>query len=171
MKKTKVQELAALAGMEKLPVQELLSICFLQAEQAIAFRAAWVLEHIEATYSDRFLPFFPEFVRRLPEQHNLSCQRHFTKILMHFTSPKAREAYQAAWAAIPDREAVVEVVFEWLIDPKTPVAIRVNCLDILLNLREEFPWIRDELQAQIEFYLRDGSPAMQSRGRKILRQV
>ena len=62
-------------------------------------------------------------------------------------------------------------MFEWLINLATPVAVRVNCLDILLNLRNEFPWIKEELQAQIEFYLRDGSPAMQSRGRKILRQV
>ncbi len=166
--KAKVQELADLAGKAEFSVHDLLQLCFLKEKPALAFRSAWVLEHVAAQYPELFLPCFPEFIKRLPEQDNLSCQRHFTKILMLFTGPKALPQYNVAWAAVPDHEAVVEVVFEWLINPATPVAVRVNCLDILLHLSDEFPWVREELQAQTEFFLKNGSPAMLSRGRKIL---
>ncbi|MEJ8802185.1 hypothetical protein [Pontibacter sp. H249] len=168
MKKTKVQELSYLAGADKLSVQELLDICFLKEQPAIAFRAAWVLEHIEEHYSECFLPVLTIFLKRLPEQKNQSCQRHFTKILMHISSPKASTAYKSAFTEIAVREQVVEVVFDWLINPATPVAVKVNCLEVLFNLSTDLSWIKEELLAQTEYYLRDGSPAMQSRGRKIV---
>ncbi len=160
-----------MAGAEKLPVSEILTACFLTAPPTVAFRAAWVLEHIAVYYPERFLPYVPLFVQRLPEQQNPSCQRHFTKILMHLSSHKASEACRKALASIANQECIVEVIFDWLINPKTPVAVRVNCLDILLNFSGTFPWIKGELQAQTEFYLQNGSPAMLARGRKILRQL
>ncbi|WP_299820656.1 hypothetical protein [uncultured Pontibacter sp.] len=171
MKKTKVQELAALAGADKLPVQELLDLCFLHKQPAIAFRAAWVLEHIEVYFPELFLPILPTFLKRLAEQSNYSCQRHFTKILMHLSSLKASMAYKDAFAALADHEQVVEVIFDWLINPATPVAVRVNCLEVLFNLSTKFNWLKTELLAQTEYYLRDGSPAMQSRGRKLVQQL
>lgn len=171
LKKNQVQELVFLAANGELPVHDLLDSCFLREKSPVAFRAAWVLEHVEVSAPSLFLPYFPEFIRRLPEQKNQSCQRHFTKILLHFTRPQASHTYKQALAAIPDWEPLVEVVFEWLINSQTPVAVKVNCLEVLLYLSIEFPWIKEELQAQTEFYLRDGSPAMQSRGRKILKAV
>lgn len=166
--KTKVW---ALAGEAELPVSDLLDTCFKKESPAIAFRAAWVLEHVTEQHPERFLPYFPQFVQRLPEQQNYSCQRHFSKILMQFSNPKASAAYREALASITDREKIVEVIFDWLINPKTPVAVKVNCLEVLLNFSHIFPWIKDELQAQTEFYLKDGSPAMLARSKMILRQV
>jgi hypothetical protein len=171
LSKTNVQQLAALAGEGKLPVSDLLDISFWKEAPTIAFRAAWVLEHAALSYPDCFLPYFPGFIGRLAEQQNPSCQRCFTKILMHLTSPKAPAVYREALASITDQEGIVEVIFDWLIHSETPVAVRVNCLDILLNFSHTFPWIKEELQAQTEFYLQDGSPAMLARGKKILRQV
>ena len=171
LSKPNVLQLAAYAGEAKLPVSDLLGISFRKDAPTIAFRASWVLEHAALSYPDCFLPYFPEFVQRLQEQQNPSCQRCFTKILMHFSSPKAPVACREALASIADQESIVEVIFDWLIKPQTPVAVRVNCLDILLNFSHTFPWIKEELQAQTEFYLQDGSPAMLARGKKILRQV
>src|SRR5690606_7339623 len=119
-----------------------------------------VLEYIATRAPQRFLPVFTEFMTRLPGQQNPSCQRHFTKILMVITGPKAPPAYQEAYAAA-DREQLVETVFGWLINPQTPVAVQVNCMDILFNLTAEFGWIGEELQNQVEFLLRDGSAALQ----------
>lgn len=171
LSKTNVQQLAALAGEAKLPVSDLLDISFWKDAPTIAFRSAWVLEHAALSYSDCFLPYFPGFISRLAQQRNPSCQRCFTKILMHISSPKAPAACRETLASIADQESIVEVIFDWLIKPETPVAVRVNCLDILLNFSRTFPWIKEELQAQTEFFLQDGSPAMLARGKKILRQV
>lgn len=168
--KVQVQVLAAQANSGKLSVQNLLPLCFLEHSPAVAFRAAWVLEHVAYTFPKQFIPHLPDFIRQLPDLHNPSCQRHFTKILMCCANPDAKPIYKAAWRSIPDHEVVVETVFEWLINPATPVAVKVNCLDILVYLQAEFPWVKDELKAQIEFLMKDGSPAMLSRGKRILKR-
>lgn len=169
--KKRAQELATLAGEGKVPVSALLGFSFLKESPALAFRSAWVLEHVEVYFPECFLPYLPEFISRLPEQQNPSCQRHFTKILMHLTSPKAPEKYKKAFGDIKKQESIAALVFDWLINPSTPVAVKVNCLDILFNFSHTFAWIKEELQAQTEFYLQQGSPAMLARGRKILRQI
>ncbi|WP_299988619.1 hypothetical protein [uncultured Pontibacter sp.] len=168
--KVQVQELAAKSNSGKLQVKDLLELCFVKHTSSVAFRAAWVLEHVAYSFPKQFTPHLPTFIAQLPEQHNLSCQRHFTKILMCCANPEAKPVYKAAWRALPDRSVVVETMFEWLIQTRTPVAVKVNCLDVLVYLQDEFPWIKDELKDQIEFLLKDGSPAMRSRGKRILKR-
>ncbi|WP_257658889.1 hypothetical protein [Parapedobacter lycopersici] len=160
-------ELVALGETGTLSVTTLHRLCYTPERSPVAFRAAWVLEYIATRAPQRFLPVFAAFMTRLPDQRNPSCQRHFTKILMVITGPKAPPAYQDAYATT-DKEQLVETVFGWLINPQTPVAVQVNCMDILFNLTAEFGWIGEELQNQVEFLLRDGSAALQSRGRKII---
>lgn len=168
--KRQIQELAAITNSGKLSVQQLLAFCFSKQDRSVAFRAAWVLECVAYSFPKQFLPYLPVFTDTLPAQHNQSCQRHFSKILMCCANPEANPLYKAAWRALPDREPVVETMFEWLINPRTPVAVKVNCLDVLVYLQPEFPWVKDELLAQIEFLMKDGSPAMLSRGKRILRR-
>jgi len=167
--KSYVLDLAALGEDSGVPIASLHELCY-EKNPTVAFRAAWILEYLAARDHQRFLKVFDDFMDRLHQQRNPSCQRHFTKILMNITHPKAPPAYQEAYRQT-DRERLVETVFGWLIDPATPVAVQVNCMDILFNMRREFPWITDELKQQIRFFLRDGSPAMQSRGKRILENL
>ncbi|SIT73739.1 hypothetical protein [Pontibacter indicus] len=168
--KLQIQELAAKTNSGKLSVQQLLVFSSSPKDRSVAFRAAWVLEYVAYTFPKQFLPYLPAFVDKLPAQHNQSCQRHYSKILMCCANPDANPLYKAAWRALPDREPVVETMFEWLINPRTPVAVKVNCLDVLVYLQPEFPWVKDELLAQTEFLMKDGSPAMLSRGKRILKR-
>ena len=89
---------------------------------------------------------------------------------MHITSPKAPAKIQEKLSEI-DLEPVVEQLFDWLIDPKMLIAIKVFATQALFNLRERYPWITEELANQIRFLMRDGSAAIQSRGRKLLAQL
>lgn len=165
--KIKVPALIALGDDATISVALLHEVCFYEKNDSIAFYAAYVLEYIAYRHPDRFVPVFDTFVSRLPGQKNFSCQRHFTKILMAITHPKAAKPYQEAYSRV-DRDQLVETVFGWLIDPRTPVAVQANCMDILLNMSAEFEWIAEELKHQIEFLMLDGSAALQSRGKKVL---
>jgi len=69
------------------------------------------------------------------------------------------------------QEQIIEITFDWLIDSQTPVAVKVNCMDILLHFGKEQPWIPDELSSQVQFLLKDGSAAVQSRGKRILKKL
>jgi len=139
-------------------------------DKAKAFRAAWVLESIAAHYPQWFTPYANTFLATLKTQKNPSCQRHFTKILMFMTARNASVLYRQALADA-DRERIVETVFEWLIHPDTPVAVAVNCLDILVYFIKEFDWISEELEHQILMRINQGSPAMDSRGKRILKKL
>lgn len=172
MSKVKTQDLAGIAANEGFDLNDLLDLCFVRPA-AIAFRAAWVLEHIDSKYPERFMPIFPRFVQRMPEQGNESCQRHFTKILMSYTDARAsaERKMQYSRLTMAQREELVACQFDWLVNPKTPVAVRVNVMDILYNMSHDFPWIKEELASQIKFFLRDGSAAMQSRGKRLLAKL
>ncbi len=163
--KTKVEKLAGLAVKAKDSIEQILGLTF-RPEQELAFRAAWILEHIFLANPTGFFEHLTGFVSAYNKQKNLSCQRHYTKIMMEITSGKVLPGSEKA-----DFETVVETTFAWLIDDRAPVAVQVNCLDILYNLSSRFDWIKDELKAQTEFFLRDGSAAMQSRGKKILKKL
>ena len=141
---------------------ELIGLCF-HTDGRIAFRSAWILESVFVSDPQAFTAHLELFLEKYPGQSNPSCRRHFSRILMLVLSDPQR-------SALPENLLLraTEATFNWLIDPETPVAVKANCLDVLFHLRSLEPWIEEELKQEIEFLLKDGSPAMQSRGRKIL---
>lgn len=170
--KIEVQQLAALIGSSSYPAEDLLLAC-LHPQKAVAFRAAWILECMEEKYPDRFVPIQRAFFDQLPLQKNESCQRHFSKIIMRICSPKAIPLRKAWFCTLTlhMKEQLIEVLFEWLIQSSTPVAVKVNCMDVLCDLAPLFPWVKEELIAQITFDMKNGSAAMQSRGNKLLKRL
>lgn len=135
-------------------------------DRKIAFHAAWVLEYLIYSDPERFKNVYENFLSVYLVQKNLSCQRHFTKILMLLTESLNRHLLETI-----DLEKLTERTFELLIDPLTPVAVKANCMDILFNMREVFPWITEELKEQVIFLLKNGTPAIQSRGKHILKRL
>lgn len=136
------------------------------SEQETAFRSSWVLEYCMMLCPNALTDHLDYFIETYPKQNNLSCKRHFTKLMMSLSEPCNHTLLHQC-----DLDPVIEATFEWLINPGTPVAVQVNCLDILFNLRSYGDWIEGELKAQIEFLLKDGTAAMQSRGKRVLKQL
>jgi hypothetical protein len=107
------------------------------------------------------------FVKQMGQVTNASCKRHYTRIMMHLTGPDAPKAIKEKLTDL-DLEIVVEQCFNWIIDPKVKVAVKVFAADTLFNLCGRYDWIKDELTNQIQFMMRDGGAAIQSRGKKLL---
>jgi hypothetical protein len=89
---------------------------------------------------------------------------------MHITAKKATASIRQRLEAI-NLEPVVEKLFDWLIDPKVLIAVKVFASDALFNMRSRYPWISEELKEQLKFLMRDGSAAIQTRGRKLLSKL
>ena len=66
-------------------------------------------------------------------------------------------------------EPIIEQLFDWIIDTEVKIAVKVSSAEALYNLRQQHDWIKDELRNQLEFLMRNGSPAIQTRGRKLLK--
>jgi hypothetical protein len=138
-------------------------------QKELAFRASWVLEQFLYYRLDDLIQSLPEFIAGYLIQKNRSCQRQFSKILMYLVDLKYMP--QINPILVKYMEQIVETTFDWLIDPETPVAVQVNCMDILFPFCKEQCWIKDELRSQVQFLLRDGSAALQSRGKRILKKL
>ncbi|MXV16594.1 hypothetical protein [Hufsiella ginkgonis] len=167
-KKRVLQAAARFAG-EELPVTRLLELTF-APEKEQAFRAAWILEHLATDMPDAFQPGAEAFLDRYPEQRNLICQRHYCRIMMEIAGKKNGLRYKTVLEK-RNLDPVIDATFEWLIQPGSPVAVQVNCLDILYLLRHRADWVTGELRLHIPFLLQGGSAAMQSRGKKVLAKL
>ena len=148
--------------------KDLIDLSF-DPQKELAFRASWVLEQLLYYRLDDLIQSLPEFIAGYLIQKNQSCQRHFSKIMMYLVDLDSIPEINSILAK--NKEQLVEITFDWLIDPETPVAVQVNCMDILFPFAKEQSWIKDELRSQVQFLLNNGSAALQSRGKRILKKL
>jgi hypothetical protein len=164
--KRKVLELSRILKEQQFALRDLIDLTFF-ADRDVAFRASWILENIFLKEPDRYEPDLEYLISRVKDVKNESCKRHYAKIIMHITTRKTPPAIKSKLEQI-DLEAVVEQCFDWMIDPKVKIAVKVFASEALFNLRHRYPWINEELADQIKFLMKDGTAAIQSRGRKLL---
>src|SRR5471030_1542786 len=164
--KTKVDKLSVILKESNFSLIDLIDITF-NPDKTIAFRAAWLLENVYLQQPDRYLGDLVYLIQRFAEVKYPSCQRHYAKIIMHITAPKAHRTIQIELQKI-NLEPVIEQLFEWTIDPKKKIAVKVFASEALFNMRDNYEWIKEELANQIQYLMRDGTAAIQTRGRKIL---
>jgi hypothetical protein len=167
MGKLKVLELSKILKKQQFALRDLIDITF-HPDKNIAFRAAWLLENIFLKHPESYLPNMQYLLTRLHEVKYPSCQRHYAKIVMHLTNKKTPESIKDKLQVF-NFEPVIEQLFEWLISPKVKIAVKVFAAEALFNLRDRYDWIKDELANQLQYLMRDGSAAIQSRGKKLLK--
>jgi len=167
--KTKVNKLVTILKERNFVLCDLIDLTFYE-DRTIAFRAAWLLENLFVADPLACLPELGYLLTRFKEVKYESCQRHYAKIMMHITSSKAPVGIKEKLNVI-DLEPIVEQCFDWMIDPKVLIAVKVFSAEALFNLRHRYPWISGELTEQLQFLMRDGSAAIQARGRKLLEKL
>jgi hypothetical protein len=167
--KIKVVKLTAILKKQQFALRDLIDITF-HPDKNIAFRAAWILENLFLQKPESYLVDMGHLISRIPHVKNESCKRHYAKIAMHITNPKTPLLIREKLKEI-DLEPIVDQLFDWMIDPKVRIAVKVFAAQALFNLRERYPLIKEELAEQIRFLMRDGTAAIQSRGRKLLSQL
>jgi hypothetical protein len=161
-----VKRLSASVIEQCFDLNEIIDLTF-HPDAQIGFRAAWLLDTTMLAFPELYIDNLEYFTNRMGDVTNASCKRHYARIMMHLTSPKAPDAIKAK-LALTDLYVVVEKCFDWIIDPKVKVAVKVFAADTLYHLSSRYDWIEDELASQIEFLMRDGGAAIQSRGKKLL---
>lgn len=164
--KTKVNKLTVILKKQNFALRDLIDLTF-YPHKTIAFRAAWLLENLFLLNPEGYLNDIDYLLSRLNEINSHSCQRHYAKIIMHITDDKTPASIREKLNGI-ELQPVTEQLFDWMIDPKVLIAVKVFASQALFNLRLRYPWIKDELAEQISFLMRNGTSAIQSRGRKLL---
>ena len=167
--KLKVVALGSIIKQQQFYISDLVDITF-HSNKKVAFRAAWILENMLLQKPEDYADNIEYIFSQIKNIENPGCKRHYAKIVMHLTSPKAPAIIQHKLASV-DPEPIVEKMFDWLIDPKVLIAVKVFTAQSLFNMRHRYPWIADELANQLRFLMLNGTAAIQSRGRKLLEQL
>ncbi len=167
--KTKVVKLTAILKQQQFLLTDLIDITF-HTDHNIAFRASWILENLFLQKPECYIDDLGYLLSRIIDVKNESCKRHYAKIVMHITAAKAPVSIKQKLDVI-NLEPVVEHLFDWMIDPKVRIAIKSFAAEALFNLRNRYLWVAEELANQIQFLMRNGSPAIQSKGKKLLAQL
>lgn len=160
---------SAIIENDNLEINDLMELSF-HHQKEIAFRAAWMLEHFLACKPEFFHSYIPDFLALLPRQKNPSAMRHYAKMVALMTDRKASEFYRQL---VPDInfDSVIEILFIWLIDPKTLVAVKVHCMQSLANLSPHYDWIEEELMETIDHLTATESIAFFARAKMIKKQL
>ena len=123
-----------------------------------AFRAAYVLEWIFFAHPEQFAPFRLRFCcDDFPRCTAAGARRHFAKMMAHLLPDVTLEA------AALDR--IAETAAQWAIDPKTKVAVRIWCVEILKQCRTRCGWVGELWEDLIAALANDASPAIAARMR------
>lgn len=123
-------------------VKDVIDLTF-HPRKDLAFRAAWLLEYIFFNYyclGDHL----EDFLSRFPAQKHPGPKRHYGKILAFLTGKQAKGLHPGQLEKI-DFEPLIGLMFDWLIDEKILVAVKVQAMQALANLAPRYPWIKDEL--------------------------
>jgi hypothetical protein len=148
-------------------IDDVLALCF-HPDKQIAFRAAWLLEYAEINAPDVFKLRVHQFLALYKTTDNASVQRHFSKIGMRLVHPLWSYFYLLS---AQDLSNLLEPSFDWLINPKVPVAVKSNCLDIIYALSDEHDWTLEELKVVLQDFLTSSSPALISRAKRVLYKI
>lgn len=167
--KIKVLALAQILHDQNFNLRDLIAVT-LYPNPDIAFRATWLLENVFLQNPPTYLPELDYLLSQMPLVKAPGAKRHYAKIVMHLTEPTAPQIIRETIKDI-DFEEAIEQLFDWLIDPKIKIAVKAFAAEALFNLRHRYDWVAEELANQLQFLMRDGSAAIQVRGRKLLKEL
>jgi hypothetical protein len=167
--KVKVLHLTKILNEQQFDLRDLIAITF-HHDKDVAFRATWLLENVFLQKPEAYLPQLDYLLSEIKKVKHPGPQRHYAKIVMHITDPKAPLIIKHKVQTI-DLEPVIEQLFDWMIDPKVKIAVKAFAAEALFNLRHRYDWIAEELANQLQFLMRDGTAAIQSRGKKLLKEL
>lgn len=124
------------------------------SRQQIVFRCAYILEKIY--FADPEIINHPDlrFLQLCLHVKNKSAMRHFSKILAH--------ALQKNQILITDseRERIIEVLADWVSDPKIKVAVKVWVFECFLELQKYSDSAREIIIAMWDLFSKDPTPGM-----------
>lgn len=124
--------------------------------EKIAWRAAWVLDHLNMQAPSLAEPFYPKFLQILKKTHFSGVRRSLLKIII--TAP----------TVIKEDGELLDLCFKWIVSPDIPIAVRVNSMQYVHDLLPEYPELKNEFRHSLLLALDDQSKGVKARAGKIL---
>lgn len=125
-----------------------------------SWRAAYLIDKINALYSELLNPFLNEMIERVKIEKSESKRRHFLKLISMKNLPEEQQGL------------MFDFCIKIFTSAKEPIAVRVHAMQILYNISEKEPELKPEILSLIEYEMENHSSAgIVSRGRKLAQKL
>jgi hypothetical protein len=157
--KAQKDKIVAYVGNDKKRFAELMTL-MLTAEYRVAQRAAYPVSYCVRKYPALISPWFGKMIQKMSDRtaHD-AIRRNALRILEDIDIP---EKYCGELFEISNR---------YLHDIKEPIAVRAFSISVMCNIATKYPDLKTEVKHNAESLLHCGIPALESRSRKVLKQL
>jgi len=133
---------------------------FLNGPYRLAQRASWPLTVCVEKNPELAKPYLKLLLQNLKKEplHN-AVKRNTVRLLQYVVIPGKLQGL------------AVDLCFQYLIDPKEPIAVRVFSMTVLANIAEDKPDLKRELLLVLEDQLPYGSAGFISRARRTIKKL
>ena len=136
-------------------IDELMA-CFFDNDLMICQRAAWPVGDLGEKHPELVIPYLHQMIKNLEHPKHGAIIRNTVRTWQSMEIPEEHQG------------DIYEICFNYIIDPKIPIASRAFSMTVCANICKENPELKDELIIAIEDQLEMGSPGIVSRGRRII---
>jgi len=160
--KTDIDNLADFYIKNETLIPELLSFFDQNKNKRLQARIFWIIRTCFELKSNIIEPYFVKFTQIVNEKDlNPGVYRNllaiFAETKHHFTDV--------------ENELICNASFDFLIDPKSPIAIKIHAMAVLEKIIVQFPELKKELIIILEDQLPFSSAGFKSRATKLLRDL
>lgn len=157
--RNQVTRIIKVIGSDQQLFDELMEV-FLGKDPELARRSAWALGYVAESHPSLVRKWLPKVLKnlRVKGQHPAMYRNTFRFLE---TIP------------IPEKSAsqTFDLAIEFVLNAANPGAIRAFAMSTAWNVTKDFPDLERELRIVVEQVMKEDSPAIRSRGRKILSKI
>ena len=157
--KAQAKKISEFIGNDPSRFAELIDL-FLNDENLLAQRAAWVLSHCTDVFPHLIRPHLNDLVENLkkPNLHD-AIPRNTLRAMTEQQIPEPLQGH------------LLNICFDYLLSTKHPVAIKIHAMQIVFNISKNEPDLLNELKMVIEERLPYGTAGFKSKGNKIIKAI
>ena len=157
--RTDAQKIVNWVGSNEKRFAKLMDL-FYAADERMEMRCIWIISMCAEAHPALIRPWLSKLIKLagIKSVHE-SVKRNIVRTLQFVDIPRAQLG------------PVTNLCFDFLQDLKSPIAVKAFSMTVLANIAEKEPDLKTELSLVIEQMLPYGSAGIQSRARKVLRQL
>lgn len=157
--KSQVNKIIKAVADEEVQFDELAGI-FLGEDPELARRAAWAIGYIAVKNPSLVSKWLPKMIRNLSkENQHPAIYRNTFRFLEVIEIPRKHAAL------------VLDVAYKFILNGAQPVAIRAFAMSTAMNVVRNYPELAPELKAVVIQVMEEESPAIRSRGKRIMAEI
>ena len=158
MSRRNVDYIAHHIGNDSVLFKNLMDLVFTK-ETKLQLRASWVATSISDKSPDLLKPYIKKIVTHIDKFNHSGIRRNLLRYLSGIELPDYAKG------------KLYDVCSQWLLSREEPPAVKVHCMQIMFNIAEEEPDLKNELRLFLEELVDHESAAIRSRSRQLLSRI